>query len=271
MTIPMLPQQPSRTWFRIRVAILLTVLAFVLLYAWHDRVRRTERVAWERTLDVAFVVVREGAVSDSAVSALRAETSSLESALARQLVRYRTSPARPFSFVWYGPVDLEAPLPSPPEDGLVGAARHAWQLRNFTTDIDARAKVPSRGFDARLYLVARPPSRSGFVEGISEHGGRVGVALAELDESNVPLTLFVAAHELFHTLGATDRYDANGRTLIPDGLAEPDKVPLYPQLYVEIMARNRPLDAEQQVPPRSLDELWVGASTAAEIGWSRVP
>jgi len=102
---------------------------------------------------------------------------------------------------------------------------------------------------------------------MSEHGGRVGVALAELDETTVPLALFVTAHELFHTLGANDRYDAEGRTLVPDGLAEPERIPMFPQRYAELMARNRPLAADREVPPASLDELWVGAKTAREIGW----
>lgn len=256
-----------RRWFVIRVSVLLAVLVVVASYAWNDLRRRRERNAWQRTLDVALVVVRDGAVSPSAVSALRAETAALEATLARQLARFRGSPARPFAFVLYGPVERVAPLPDAPDGGLVAAATYAWQLRRFTSDIDARAGVPSSGFDARVYLVVRAPSQSGFVEGMSEHGGRVGVALAELDETTVGLTLFVTAHELFHTLGANDRYDAEGRTLIPDGLAEPDKTPLFPQRYAELMARNRPLAPDREVPPQSLDELWVGAITAREIGW----
>jgi hypothetical protein len=42
---------------------------------------------------------------------------------------------------------------------------------------------------------------------------------------------------------------------------------LFPQRYAELMARNRPLAAEREVPPQTLDELWVGAITAREIGW----
>jgi hypothetical protein len=261
----------SKKWFRIRVAVLLAVLAVVVLYAWRDVTRRKERTEWKRKrpLEVALVVVRDGKVGASALQTLRAESRALEDALARQFARYRATPARPFAFVWYGPVERQEALPPPPDDGLVGAAKHAWRLRSFTSDIDARAGVPSRGFDARLYLVVRPPSDRGFVEGISEHGGRVGVALADLDESTVPLALFVAAHELFHTLGAADRYDASGRSVFPDGFAEPEKTPPFPQRYVEVMARNRPLDAEREVPPVSLDELWVGGKTATEIGWSR--
>ena len=263
--------QASKKWFVIRVTALLSVLAIVALYAWRDTVRRHERNEWKRTLDIALVVVRDGTVSGSAVSALTAQTHELEAALAREFARYRREPPRPFSFTWYGPAELRKPLPTPPDDGIWAAAKYAWSLRSFTADVDTQANVPSRGFDSRVYVVVRPPSRSGFVEGMSEHGGRVGVALAELDESTVALTLFVTAHELFHTLGATDRYDAEGRTVFPDGLAEPDKQPLFPQRYAELMARNRPLDAGREVPPESLDELFVGKKTAVEVGWSNAP
>jgi hypothetical protein len=259
----------SKKWFAVRVTVLVAVLAIVALYAWRDVARRKERTEWKRTLDVAIVIVRDGAVNAEAIATLRTETRELEAALARQFARYRDTPARPFSFVAYGPAELGEPLPAPPGDGFWAAAKYAWQLRGFTGDVDARAGVPSRGFDARIYLVVRPPSDRGFVEGMSEHGGRVGVALAELDESTVGLSLFVAAHELFHTLGATDRYDASGRTLFPDGFAEPDKSPLVPQRYAELMARNRPLDAEREVPPTSLGELFVGKKTADEVGWAR--
>jgi hypothetical protein len=257
----------SRRWFWVRVSVLLSALAVVALYAWNDTRRRRERNEWKRTLEIALVVVRDGPVDVEAIGALRGQTGVLESVLAEQLTRYRPASARPFSFVVFGPVDRVARLPEAPDGGLVAAAKYAWQLRGFTADVDARAGVPTRGFDALVYLVVRPPSQRGFVEGMSEHGGRVGVALAELDETTIPLTLFVAAHELFHTLGANDRYDAIGRTVVPDGLAEPDRVPLFPQRYAELMARNRPVAPDREVPPESLDELWVGATTAREIGW----
>ena len=261
----------SRRWFWIRVSVLLAVLALVSLYAWRDVTRRKQRNEWTRALEVALVIVRDGPVSDHAVAALRAETPELESALGREFARRRSSPARPFSFVVFGPVDRKAALPEAPGDGLVAAATYAWQLHRFTSDVDARANVPTRGFDSRVYVVVRPPSQRGFVEGVSEHGGRVGVAQAELDETTVALTLFVTAHELFHTLGANDRYDADGRTLLPSGLAEPERNPMFPQRYTEIMARNRPISADREVPPESLDELSVGDVTAAEVGWTRTP
>jgi len=103
----------------------------------------------------------------------------------------------------------------------------------------------------------------------AEQEGRIGIVDVELDASMVDLTLFVVAHELMHTLGASDKYDANGRTIVPDGLVEPDRTPLYPQRSAVVMARNRPVSASAEATPETLDELAVGSSTAKELGWLR--
>jgi hypothetical protein len=184
--------------------------------------------------------------------------------------RYRPGALSPFAFVVFGPVPRVTPVPGPLKEGFTGLARHAFDVFRFSRDVDRRAALPPRGFDARLYLVVRPPASAEqtFVEGQSEQGGRVGIALCELDDEMADFALFVAAHELFHTLSATDKYDANGRTLVPDGLADPLRVPRFPQEYAELMARNRPLDTVNETPPTSLAELRVGPRTAAEIGWS---
>jgi len=105
------------------------------------------------------------------------------------------------------------------------------------------------------------------VEGASQQGGRVGVVKVELDGTMIDLALFVATHELFHTLGATDRYDASGQPLVPDGLPEPAKSPLFPQRLAEVMGRTRATSPTASVPPKTLDELFVGDATARELRW----
>ena len=120
----------------------------------------------------------------------------------------------------------------------------------------------------RLYLVVSPPTKQALVEGASEHGGRIAIARAELDHETVDVALIVAAHELFHTVGAEEHYGSDGRALVPDGLAEPELAPMFPQRRVEIMARNRPVSAAKEVRPKTLDELAVGPSTAREVGWA---
>lgn len=253
----------------VRVAVLLAVLAIVVVYAVRDIVTRRSRNEWQRTLDVALVVVTGPGTDASATDELRKRIPELARRLTAEFRRYRPAAPAPFAFVHYGPLPLGRAAPVVSGEGLGAAARYAWDLRAFTRDVDARAGVPTGGFDARLYLVVRPPTERAVVEGASEHGGRVGVAFAELDHDTVDLALIVAAHELFHTLGANDHYGPDGRALLPDGLAEPDLSPQFPQRKAEVMARNRPVSAASERRPESLDELGVGPATAREVGWIR--
>jgi hypothetical protein len=259
----------KRGWFfKVRVALLLSVLAIVVLYALKDVWRRRQRSDWTRELGVALVIAHQGPVDRAALDALRAEVPKLQDRLNQEFRRYRGT-GRPFSFVVYGPVPASVEPPKLVADGLLALAQHAWALRRFVGALDERADVPSAGFDSRLYLVVRAPKSQSrlFVEGMSEQGGRVGIAEAELDPTMPGFVLFVAAHELFHTLGATDKYDERGLASVPAGLAEPELTPLYPQRYAEVMARNRPIAPGVEQPPVSIDELSVGAVTAAEVGW----
>jgi hypothetical protein len=78
----------------------------------------------------------------------------------------------------------------------------------------------------------------------------------------------VIAHELLHTLGATDKYDpGTDAPLFPDGYGDPDQRPLYPQAAAEIMAGRRMLSPARWEQPDSLDEVVIGRATALEIRW----
>jgi hypothetical protein len=81
----------------------------------------------------------------------------------------------------------------------------------------------------------------------------------------------VIAHEILHTLGASDKYDpATLAPLYPSGYAEPARVPRYPQPFAEIMAGRRAVSAGESVMPESLDEVIVGQATALEIRWMKL-
>ena len=83
-----------------------------------------------------------------------------------------------------------------------------------------------------------------------------------------PLNNFVAAHELLHTVGASDKYDFNSRLPhFPGGYAEPDKEPRLPQQKAEIMGGWIPVTVGHALMPDSLEQVVVGEKTAEEIGW----
>ena len=77
----------------------------------------------------------------------------------------------------------------------------------------------------------------------------------------------VITHEILHTVGASDKYGANGRPVFPDGYAFPEQQPLYPQAKAEIMAVHRALSADASRMAMSLKECIVGKKTATEINW----
>jgi hypothetical protein len=262
----------GRAFYRFRVGTLLLLLAATLLYAWHDVRQRRARTEWARPLDVAIVLVRLGNTPTAATDAIKARAPALAARLTEEMRRYQPTAPRPFVLQVFGPVDASAPPPPAPGpgDGLPAVAGYTYSLWRYLSSIDTGAALSPRDFDARIYVVVRPSDgQVNVIEGVGEQGGRVGVVELQLDEGMADFALFVAAHELFHTLGATDKYTPDGRVMVPDGLADPAQHPLYPQPLVELMARHRPTDESHSVPPEGLDELVIGPATAREIGWFR--
>jgi len=78
----------------------------------------------------------------------------------------------------------------------------------------------------------------------------------------------IIAHEVMHTVGASDKYDPkSGLPIYPAGYAEPKLQPRYPQSKAEIMGGRIPLSQKGAQIPRSLKQVVVGQQTAIEIGW----
>lgn len=111
-------------------------------------------------------------------------------------------------------------------------------------------------------ITQRVPHSTGLAKGML---GAVNAfaSSAQEGENNV-----VIAHELMHTLGATDQYDpATNHPLHPAGYAEPDRNPLHPQRRAEIMGGRIALSETTAEMPASLKQVVVGQVTAHEIGW----
>jgi hypothetical protein len=74
---------------------------------------------------------------------------------------------------------------------------------------------------------------------------------------------------MMHTVGASDKYDPSTTLpLLPDGLADPDANPVYPQRKAEIMAGRIAISPTTAEIPSSLKRVLVGPKTAAEISWA---
>ena len=97
--------------------------------------------------------------------------------------------------------------------------------------------------------------------------GLLGIVHAFASKAQAAQNKIVIAHELLHTVGASDKYDASGNPIPPDGLGEPNRSPLYPQRRAEIMAGTIAQNENQSMMASSLKTCVIGKKTAAEIGW----
>ncbi|VAX08897.1 hypothetical protein MNBD_GAMMA26-2161 [hydrothermal vent metagenome] len=77
----------------------------------------------------------------------------------------------------------------------------------------------------------------------------------------------VITHELLHTVGATDKYDTNNQPIYPQGYAQPNRKPRYPQYRAEIMSARIPSSSTESEMASSLKKCVIGPSTAKDINW----
>jgi hypothetical protein len=246
---------------RLRLGILLAMLAAVSLWAAVVHHRHASRTRWLRPLDVAVVLLTTGDAVDT--QNWQDGLGELERWIGGEMARYRrVIDDPPVRFELYGPLTVKAaPRFVPDDDGWWTRVRHAWSSWRELSALDARAHLGHERVRIYVMLEASAPS----VEGAGEVGGDSGFVRATLDP-DLSMALTATAHELFHCLGATDKYDAAGHALAPEGWVEPSRG--LPQRFAEIMVGEVPLTPQKGALPRSLDEVRVGAATAVELHWS---
>ena len=95
--------------------------------------------------------------------------------------------------------------------------------------------------------------------------GLIGVIHVFADAEQQRQNAVVIAHELLHTLGASDKYGEGGRPVYPDGYADPELPQSAPRREAEIMAGRYINAAGKLVMPASLEQCVIGSATAREI------
>jgi hypothetical protein len=254
-------------WKTIRVTILLLVLVIVAGRTWLDRV---ETQSWKNTLWVGIYPLN----GDGSPAAARyidnlsqQDFTNIETFFQREAHRFGVPLDEPIHIELY-PEGKELPPLLPNNTNVFGVAWWSLKLRWFASHA---AKVPGRTpARIRLFVLYHDPSSLKAVP--DSHGlqkGLVGVVHAFAVKEMAGSNNIVIAHELLHTLGATDKYQpGSGAPDFPGGYGNPDQKPLYPQLNAEVMAGQRALTSSQFEMPASLRNVVVGPVTAGEIRWT---
>ncbi len=243
------------------------VLVLVAFTSLRDKWRST---SWRESLQVAvFPIAADGsAVTADYVANLRAESfGAVESFFAQEAARYRVGLENPVS-VSLGKRLTERP-PAPPAGGNAAQAV-LWSLQMRFWALGHGEVTGGPPPQVRLYLLFHDPARSPrLAHSLGLEKGLLGVVQVFATATQEAQNNVVIAHELLHTLGATDKYDPRtGFPLYPDGYAESAREPRFPQEFAELMGGRIPLSAVQAAIPEGLQQVLVGYRTAQEIRWT---
>lgn len=253
-------------WRTLRIALLLLILLFVGLNTYFDRVYSTD---WNIPLRVAaYPINADGSPeAEQFIQRLSGDDSYvLESFFEREARRYGLAMERPVR-VTLAPQLRDLPPAIEPGTSTLGVILWSLRARYWSWRVP---NAPGPAPDIKLYVLHHGPRSTSLPHSIGLQKGLFGIVNVFADRSMMGSNDVIIAHELLHALGATDKYDlATNQPLQPDGYAEPEREPLYPQARAELMGGRIPLSADRAITPESLRNVLVGAKTAAEIGWSR--
>jgi len=262
-----MPERPrSGAWKALRVAILLVILALVANTTWLEQ-RRVHAWAYTLTVGVFPVAGDDSPVTREYLARLDgSEFTPIDEFFAKQAHAHGVTLTEPVQVTLYPAVASLPPAP-PPAGSVLSAVPWSLSLRYYAA---RSAVVPRGGAPAiRIFVVYHDPAltpRLPHSAGLQK--GLIGVAhvfaVARMSGSNG----VVIAHELLHTLGATDKYDpVTDAPVFPDGYGDPTQRPRYPQASAEIMAGRIALSPTTEEMPVSLEACVIGRATATEISW----
>lgn len=250
---------------KIRIILLLLILAAVAgLTYWESMLVH----GWLRPLEVSIYAVNgDGSELSAAYIAQLPEESFQEIAafFDQQATRHRLKKLPPTRIKLAGEIQQAPPAPPSGERGVLTSLLWSLKMRYYAFHATPLWENLGR---IRLFVVyhegedGKPLQHS-----LGLRKGLVGVVHVFAKKEQDAQNNIVITHELLHTLGASDKYDAQGQPVYPDGFVHPNEGERYPQHSAEIMAGRIAVQPDRAVIPAHLDACAVGPKTAYEIGW----
>ncbi|MDP6675813.1 MAG: hypothetical protein QGH93_13310, partial [Gammaproteobacteria bacterium] len=208
----------------LRQLILLTLLLIIAGGSYLSRARST---SWEEPLWVTLYPISadEQSATKNYIDKLTTKHFiAIEQFMEQETHRYGVAIDRPIR------IDIGLPIaeqpPAPPESrNPISVALWSIQLRWWAHQ--ATKNQPGATPDIRLFIVCHDPKiRPRVPHSLGMQKGMLGVVHVFADRKMQKKNNFVIAHEMLHTLGATDKYALdNNLPLFPVGYAEPENAP----------------------------------------------
>jgi hypothetical protein len=253
---------------RLRILALLLILLFVALNTYFDRVYSTD---WDIPLRVTvFPINGDGSsVTERYIKALAGtDFLSIEAFFTEEGQRYGLTLERPVQFA-RGAQIRELPPMIEPGAGVLTSIVWSLRTRYWAWRVPEHGAGPKP--DVQLFVLYHDPAKSSTLpHSVGLQKGLFGIVNAFADRELEGSNDTVMAHELLHTLGASDKYNLrDSQPIHPLGFAEPQREPLYPQVFAELMGGRIPRTPSDSEIPASLRQVVVGPATALEIGWTQ--
>jgi len=255
---------PIFTFRSIRLSILFGLLLFSAIYTTHQLLySRT----WHSTLDIVIYPINADGHEETEhyISALAVEDfRDIERWFAREAKRYNLLIQSPVSVALGAQVDSIPPHLSDysnPIFNMLGGVHLRWWVFRHSPDDG------SNGTRVRVYVRYHRATGQALPHSVGLQKGLLGLVNAFADSRQNRQNNVVIAHEVLHTVGALDKYGPGGYPLYPQGYANPNRQPLYPQRSAEIMVGRIPISKELLMMPKSLRSTVIGEQTAREINW----
>jgi hypothetical protein len=249
----------------LRIAVLLAILVTVAGQQWLTGNRLS---SWEKPLWVTIYPVLIDSDDDirGYVDSLR--TNSFEDInlfLKKQAARYGRQLENTVVFQLAHPLTVLPPA-LPEENSGVNVALWSLKMRWWVWRNGSQDHLI--GDDIRMFVIYQKDNPNGPLErSVGIKNGGYGVVNAVASRREAAHNLIVITHEILHILGAGDKYElSTGQPIAPDGLANPEKSPLYPQDRAEIMGGRIAISGSRWLYPDSLGFCVIGSKTATEIG-----
>ncbi|MFK7815114.1 MAG: hypothetical protein AB8B92_02160 [Gammaproteobacteria bacterium] len=258
------------TFKNLRILILIFILGAVLLYT-QDQKLVTQ--GWYKPLEVAIFPINASTDPDANVNVER-YISNLNSKSFADIDTFIKRESEKYDVVSSTPTTTnlgEKVLTLPPKPPGINAnplkiafwsmKLRWWAMQNTPDNISNKHRV-------RIFVLYHDENTNQKLEhSLGIQKGLLGIVHAFASHEQAKQNNIVIAHELLHTVGASDKYDADGNPQPPDGLGEPNLNPLYPQKRAEIMAGTIASSQSKSKMAHSLKRCVVGKKTAQEIGW----
>ncbi len=240
-------------------------LAFAALYTTHQKAAST---SWNKPLEVVVFPIngdKTKATAEYVQSLRNSDIEPINQWLNKQAAAYSIGINLPARFHLGSVVESLPPTLGAQSTPLRvvwwGLQMRWWAYRN-TPDSESNLER------VRMFVIYQQGKKGeALPHSLGLEKGLIGVIYAYAEKNQSKQNNIVIAHEFLHTVGATDKYDRKGGSVFPQGFANPEKQPLYPQNRAEIMSGQIPLSEEKSHMALSLRSTLINPYTAREINW----